>query len=446
MVNFHRSLDFIYFIYFVTHIPPALLDTTSIYPETILPSFLSSINKWYIENFNDPLYTTTRIWFKSFLFCELFLQLPFFFYASISLWKGDKSIRLLLLIYASHTATTTLACISELMFGSNEGLSESQRNFLLMAYTPYLILPLIMIIDSYKQLREAERLTSKDIKLNIEEDEGKTDYYARKKLVVQAKNKYNSPKYRLVVRFTNTDIIVQIVYAKIEGDYVLAAAYSHELKKYGIKIGLTNWAAAYATGLLVARRVLTKLNLADKYQGIKEPDGKVAPVEAIDDDDSPSPFKAFLDVGLKRTSTGSKVFAVLKGASDGGIFIPHGENRFPGYDTESKSLDSSILRKYIYGGHVADYMRYLQDEDDDKYKRQFSKFIETGICADDLECIYKEAHTKIRSDPVFKPTDKKGDYKDFKKYKKFRLNLKQRRNKVQQKIEAYRAKHQGEDE
>ena len=73
--------------------------------------------------------------------------------------------------------------------------------------------------------------------------EGKTDYYARKKLVVQAKNKYNSPKYRLVVRFTNTDIVVQIVYAKIEGDYVLAAAYSHELKKYGIKVGLTNWAA-----------------------------------------------------------------------------------------------------------------------------------------------------------------------------------------------------------
>lgn len=28
--------------------------------------------------------------------------------------------------------------------------------------------------------------------------EGKTDYYARKRLVAQAKNKYASPKYRLV--------------------------------------------------------------------------------------------------------------------------------------------------------------------------------------------------------------------------------------------------------
>jgi hypothetical protein len=97
---------------------------------------------------------------KVFLVCELFLQLPFFFYASIGLWKGDKSIRLPLLIYASHAATTTLACISELMFGNNEGLSESQRNFLLMVYTPYLILPLTMIIDSYKQLREVEKVAN----------------------------------------------------------------------------------------------------------------------------------------------------------------------------------------------------------------------------------------------------------------------------------------------
>jgi ribosomal protein L18 len=62
-------------------------------------------------------------------------------------------------------------------------------------------------------------------------------------LIVQAKNKYNSPKYRLVVRFTNKDIIVQIVHAKIQGDIVLTAAYAHELPRYGIKHGLTNWAA-----------------------------------------------------------------------------------------------------------------------------------------------------------------------------------------------------------
>lgn len=105
---------------------------------------------------------------------------------------------------------------------------------------------------------------------------------------------------------------------------------------------------AYSTGLLAARRALTKLGLADKYEGQTEPDGSLQLTEAIED--GPRPFKAFLDVGLKRTSTGARVFGAMKGASDGGIFIPHSENRFPGYDPEAKELDAETLQRYIYGG------------------------------------------------------------------------------------------------
>ena len=72
---------------------------------------------------------------------------------------------------------------------------------------------------------------------------------------LQAKNKYNTPKYRMVVRITNKDICCQIVYARLEGDRVVAAAYSHELPRYGVHVGLTNYSAAYCTGLLLARRV-----------------------------------------------------------------------------------------------------------------------------------------------------------------------------------------------
>lgn len=49
--------------------------------------------------------------------------------------------------------------------------------------------------------------------------------------------------------------MLQIAYAKIEGDMIVCAAYSHELPKYGVTVGLTNYAAAYCTGLLLARRV-----------------------------------------------------------------------------------------------------------------------------------------------------------------------------------------------
>ena len=123
---------------------------------------------------------------------------------------------------------------------------------------------------------------------------------------------------------------------------------------------------AYATGLLAARRALTKLGLADKYQGQTDPDGTIVLTEALDDEDAPRPFKCFLDVGLKRTSTGSRVFAALKGASDGGLYIPHNEKRFPGYDPESKELDAEVLKKYIFGGHVAEYMESLEEEDDER--------------------------------------------------------------------------------
>lgn len=124
---------------------------------------------------------------------------------------------------------------------------------------------------------------------------------------------------------------------------------------------------AYATGLLVARRALTKLGLSDKYEGVVSPDGTLKITEPLDDEDAPRPFKCYLDVGLKRTSTGSRIFGALKGASDGGIYIPHSEKRFPGYDTESKSLDAEVLKKYIYSGHVAEYMESLEEEDDEKY-------------------------------------------------------------------------------
>ena len=140
----------------------------------------------------------------------------------------------------------------------------------------------------------------------------------------------------------------------------------HNLHFYSCKFLSHIFLLAYATGLLVARRALTKLGLADKYEGVAEPDGTLVMTEALDDDDAPRPFKCFLDVGLRRTSTGARVFGAMKGASDGGLFIPHNDKRFPGYDTESKQLDAEVLKKYIYGGHIAEYMESLEEEDDER--------------------------------------------------------------------------------
>ena len=234
--------------------------------------------------------------------------------------------------------------------------------------------------------------------------------------------------------------------AEITGDKVFAAAYGHELKRYGIKHGLTNWAAAYAVGLLVARRALTKLDLADTFVGVEEPDGEFKLTEAADDDgEERRPFKCVLDVGLARTSTGARVFGAMKGASDGGIFIPHSESRFPGFDVETKELDAETLRKYIFGGHVAEYMETLADDDEERYKSQFQGYIDDEIEADGLEEVYAEAHKEIREDP-FKKDDEEGEKKSKEewkeislKYRKTKLSKEEKDERVQAKIEELKA-------
>jgi len=271
--------------------------------------------------------------------------------------------------------------------------------------------------------------------------EGKTDYYARKRLIIQDKNKYNTPKYRLIVRFSNRNITTQIAYARIEGDVILAAAYSHELPRYGIKVGLANYASAYATGLLLARRLLRKLKLDKVYAGAKEANGAEYNVENVDG--QPGAFQCFLDVGLARTSTGAKIFGALKGAADGGLHVPHSVKRFPGYDKEKSEYKADVHRRHILGVHVADYMKKLQGDDEDVYKRQFSQYIKNGITAESVEALYKKAHAEIKKDPEFKSAKKTrpADYKQ-KRWTRKSLTRGQRKDRVKQKKESFLKKLQ----
>jgi len=283
---------------------------------------------------------------------------------------------------------------------------------------------------------------------------GKTDYQARTALVKQSKDKYNAPRYRLCVRTTNRKVICQIIYATIQGDKVMCQALSTELPKYGIKAGLTNFAAHYATGLLCARRLLNKLDLEEAFEGVEECDGEEFHIEEEVDEDSRRPFKALLDIGLVRTTVGAKVFAAMKGAADGGLHVPHNCKRFPGYEAPEErgadaNFDAGALAERILGGHVAEYMETMEEEDEEKYKAHFAKYIENGIGADDLEDMYKSAHQKIREDPSFTKKEKKvvkitrkgnkiddGSGKLYTRNKK--ISKEERKNTVAQKIQSAR--------
>merc|ERR1712144_139652 len=176
--------------------------------------------------------------------------------------------------------------------------------------------------------------------------EGKTDYYARKRLVAQSKNKFATPRYRFVVRFTNKDIICQVISSKIKGDITHAAAYASELPRYGLKTGLTNYAAAYCVGLLCARRLLKSKGLDTKFIGTEEVTGEFEDCYVANEED-----------------------------------------------------DAEAHKERILGGHVSTYMEALNEEEPEEYAAKFSKYIEAGVTADGMEAMYLAVHKAIRANP-----------------------------------------------
>jgi len=149
---------------------------------------------------------------------------------------------------------------------------------------------------------------------------GITDY--RKRLALLLSN-----KPRLVVRKTLRNIIAQIVEYEPEGDKVLFTIEMKHLRDIGWKGG-ANIPAAYLIGYLAGKKALE--------MGIKE---------------------AVLDIGRHRATRGAKVFAVLKGAVDAGLNIPHSEEILPSEER-------------IKGEHIASYAKIAKKPHFEEYKKR----------------------------------------------------------------------------
>lgn len=54
------------------------------------------------------------------------------------------------------------------------------------------------------------------------------------------------------------------------------------------------------------------------------------------------------------------------------------------FSAEEKKLDAEVHRQHIFGLHVSNYMKLLEEEDNEAFKRQFSKYIALGVRADDV--------------------------------------------------------------
>jgi large subunit ribosomal protein L18 len=186
--------------------------------------------------------------------------------------------------------------------------------------------------------------------------EGKTDYNARRALIV-------SGRPRVIVRSSLKNVIVQTVTARPDGDRVVVSAHSRELaRKYGWKAARGNLPAAYLTGLLCGLKARSK--------GLKE---------------------AIPDIGLHSPSKGARVFAALKGFLDAGVHVPYSEEKLP---------DEGRLQ----GEHIVQYAR-SSASDAEEYQARFSKYLEQKLHPENLT----EDFTKVKKEilTAFKSGGKK---------------------------------------
>merc|ERR1711918_137405 len=110
---------------------------------------------------------------------------------------------------------------------------------------------------------------------------------------------------------------------------------------------------------------------------------------------------------------GCRVFGVLKGAVDGGLYIPHKVRKFTGYsEPEEKGMDytydAGAHLERIVGMHVQEYVEMLMEEDQERYKAQFAKLIGNDIESDAIEDMYRECFSKIRESPDYEKVESKG--------------------------------------
>ncbi|OBZ90619.1 Transmembrane protein 97 [Choanephora cucurbitarum] len=157
-----RPLDLVYFIYFSSHIFATLaIDSQAFLPAEWYPQALRDVLSFYVHTYKDPFMGNPAYWFKSFVACELIFQLPFFFYACVSLLKNSQHLQLPLAIYSAHVATTVLPLLAEILFNTSHKLDSAQKVVLCGFYGPYFVLPCIMLVDSFSQIKSALGTASK---------------------------------------------------------------------------------------------------------------------------------------------------------------------------------------------------------------------------------------------------------------------------------------------
>ena len=169
--------------------------------------------------------------------------------------------------------------------------------------------------------------------------EGRTHYPKRLRFLL-------SQKPRLVVRFTNTRVLGQLVHFDAQGDRVEAAVDSAGLKKLGWPYSCKNLPAAYLAGFWLGRKATGK--------------------------------EAILDTGFSTPLPRGRFYAFLRGALDGGLQIPHQGEIFPPAERLQGNHITSYLqeKKKGTGQQFAQYLKSTSLGDVSKQVRAMKEALE----------------------------------------------------------------------
>lgn len=145
----HRKLDLFYFAYFVIHVPVTLLiDSCLIVPLQWQCGLQQRIVQFHIAANHDFLLASLPLWLQVFGLIELTFQLPLFVYGAYKLYLRRRDVYPWLMLYGFNASLTTLVCLSYVILqGEAYGLSPWQVHQLFALYVPYLLIPLVMLID-----------------------------------------------------------------------------------------------------------------------------------------------------------------------------------------------------------------------------------------------------------------------------------------------------------
>jgi hypothetical protein len=138
-------------VYFITHIPITIfIDAQVVFDRAYFPQFARDLFDFHLRANQDFLFAGCRSsypyvrWIGA---CEVFLQLPFFFYAVWGLWNKRNEMRIPAIIYCTHVPTTVIPAWADFLQNPAAPPALSARLQLFALYGIYFVIPCVWLLS-----------------------------------------------------------------------------------------------------------------------------------------------------------------------------------------------------------------------------------------------------------------------------------------------------------